>query len=256
MPINKEVFITKQKSSHTHFCVERFQHPHRIEERAEIEYIVHEKNPKKPWVFFACLVHGDEYEALSSLMQSIKNNIDSLPNFVFVPIASPSAYENQSHKNKFGNNVNRKVNNEKYSDPEAQVLKKIIRKHMQKTGQPFQAGFMFHQDRDRHDNRWYYYHYGDAIDLQIEQLRKESTEMGMSPYSGDDDQKDRFLGYYAKNGVIDAHIKNDCSLEEYLTKMGTSTSFVFESPINLLPEKKDALTELFFQNIVLPVINN
>jgi hypothetical protein len=262
MPFCPEVFRTKQHSSHTHFLVEQFQHPHKKNETAKIEYIVHEKDPGQPWVFIACLVHGDEYEVAGSLMKIIKNNIDSLPNFVFVPIASPSAFEKHRHKNKFGlfgHDVNRKIDNNAYTDPEAQLLKRIIRKHLKKTGRTFKAGYIFHQDKDR-KNDWYLYRYGQQnimINFPLDKLRGQALASGINPLTGWDDIHDHHLKYWSEKGFIDADHREDGSLEKFLINLGVPVAYVFESPVNMIPPvKNNILMELFFQNIVLSAVKD
>ena len=153
-----------------------------------VEYFVHGDSPK---LLIHSGTHGDEYESIPLILKFIKENIERLPDFVFVPNVSPSAVKLKTRRNERGIDINRSFSN-KATDPETLANMKIASLYN------YETCVSFHEDPGV--NYFYIYDSGIVDDKTLSAIREEISNMGIELLSGFDDPTDPALGYKFEKG--------------------------------------------------------
>ena len=162
--------------------------PHK---HGETEYFLKGTNPK---LLIVSGMHGDEYEVIDCINEYVKQHIDQLPDFLFIPRVSPSAVAQKTRKNKFGRDVNRHFFDQS-EDPEAEDAMQIMRNYQ------VDLTIEFHEDPDRALGFYLYdSHALNEKDLVL--YREKIQQTGARLYTGVDDPFDAHLGLHIEKGYI------------------------------------------------------
>lgn len=220
--------------------------------KVKLDYYVYGTNPT---LFISSGMHGNEYGVISSVSRSIQKNLISLPNFIYVPIASPSAVKNKTRMNDNNQDVNRGFSPNSAND-ESQALMKIISDHS------FDLSVSFHEDFAPSEFYMYDFH-GDNnqkdISTQFKQYTQKLKSMGVVLFNGIDDPDDLLLG----SVFVDGYLK--CTKENIRTDNGQLEEWMInnhvcqralnpEIPGKSLQNVKDTIVDAFFTDIIIPLL--
>lgn len=192
--------------------------------------------------------HGDETDVVEPLRDIVLANAHSLPPFIFIPVACPSAVAAGTRLNKNNHDINRFFYLDSPED-EAQALMKLI------AGHAFDIAYSFHEHVG--ENRFYLYDMGDGMEgTKIDKLLLEVVKLGVELYNGVDDLEDPTLGI----DIVDGYYleKEEDAIQHgffngYLAKSNLAHSHVNpEIPGAISKEKKAAIVKAIFDTLVLP----
>jgi len=219
--------------------------------KAAIPYYLSGKNPR---LFISSGIHGDEQGVISSVQKAIRKNMNTLPAFFYVPVASPSAVKKGTRENASGQNVNRGFITDSPVDESVALMKGV-------SSYQFELSVSFHEDWELAD--FYMYdilgpHHNHPIHQHFQSLTNNLSTLNVGMLNGVDDTTDPNLGYSFTNGYrafpyegIQKH--EDGSLDSWLVRNGVSRrAFNPEIPKKSPQEVKDAIVDAFFSHIILP----
>ncbi len=155
----------------------------------------------KPSLLLVSGLHGDETGVVTLISDYLVENLDLLPPFIYVPLASPSAAILHTRHNSDGIDLNRSFLDIKPS-LETRQLKQIVTKFG-----PFETLLCFHEDKEIYSS----YIYADTTKSQEKNTqlwRRMLKEQNIQLYSGVDDPKDKKLGFEAIDGCIRLNMKS------------------------------------------------
>jgi hypothetical protein len=160
------------------------------EKLPELEYFIKGTNPK---LLIHSGTHGDEFEVVDFVRKAVEKYENILPDFIFVPIVSPSAIKNKTRLNKNGHDLNRIF----FSDStEIEVTEniKIL------DGFDFDLVVSFHEDPEF--DEYYIYDEGqsDLISSKVLKHIEKLNSLNVKLLNGVDDPSDPHLGHEFKNG--------------------------------------------------------
>ena len=209
-----------------------------------IEYYVHGKSPK---LLIHSGTHGDEFESIPLILKFIKENINRLPDFVLVPMVSPSALGLKTRKNERGIDVNRSFN-DNATDSETIANMKIASLY------GYETCVSFHEDPGV--NYFYIYDSGIIGENALATLRKEISNMGIALLSGIDDPKDPALGFKFEKGYRRFPNKhsdiNDGTFWGWAMEKGKIKNMIIpEIPGATSKSNKEKIVSLIFENILI-----
>lgn len=211
-----------------------------------IEYFVHGVSPR---LLIHAGTHGDEFEVIDSVKKTVEKYKDRLPDFVFVPVVSPSAVAKHTRNNHFGHDLNRSFF-PTTTDEEALA-------NMQIASQ-FHFDFLvsFHEDVEY--SLFYLYDSGKFQDSDAWNcLQLRVKQAGVSLLTGVDDELDPALGYVFVDGygVCPLPAKDtDGSFEHWAQLHGIVEEWIMpEIPSTLKRSVKDTLCDAVFKELVVTV---
>lgn len=193
--------------------------------------------------------HGDEYEVIELIAQAINKYLPELPDFVYIPIVSPSAVKLKTRTNDEGLDLNRSFTYDSPSE-EAQAVMQFTRDH------PTPIIISFHEDLD-FPHFYLYDTPGDlSLDSNFTRFKKEISDLGVPLLNGLDDPDDNILQFQFTDGY------RACSYLESLGTVGTFCSwalsenlitreFMPEIPGSASQKIKNSIVDAFFRHIVL-----
>lgn len=205
---------------------------------------------EKPTLLIHAGIHGDEFGVVESVKKAVKKYHDLLPNFVYVPVVSPSAVKNRTRLNSEGYDLNRNfLDNSEI--PEIRANMEIVR------NEKFEILVTFHEDPEL-NAKFYMYDYGcgisesDAWKVFLENIKT----LGIELLNGTDDSSDPSLNYIFSEGYhywdVPPEGFEGSYFEDWVTRSGVvRKSLLPEIPGHLPQKTKDKIVELFFQYFLL-----
>lgn len=211
----------------------------------ELEYFIKGDNPK---LLIHCGTHGDEFESINIVKRCIEKYEDRLPDFVFVPVVSPSAVFAKTRVNSNGKDLNRIF----YSDSEDLEVKaniKILNDYK------FDLFVSFHEDPLT--DEYYIYDSGYSLDESevIKRHNKKLKKMGIELLNGIDDADDPDLGFEFVNGYKKfiekkEELNNGMITVWSMLEKDVQTCLTPETPGLLGLSKKEAIIDSFFKDVL------
>lgn len=203
-----------------------------------------------PHVLFMGGLHGDEYEVIAPLQKCLVRYSSQIPDYIYIPQASPSAVKRRTRVNKYGRDLNRCFV-ERTPDEEARSVMNIVRAHT------FRLAFVFHEDPDQ--DTFYVYDSKvlnrEALDILIGHI----IEVGVGLYSGVDDPSDPTLGHILKDGYVtvppDRSKLPNGDFWDWSQVNGYVKRLLFpEIPGKASMEVKERLVDIVFRDLVVPLV--
>lgn len=209
------------------------------------EYFVKGSDPK---LLIHSGTHGDEFDVIDVVREAVEKYEEQLPDFIYVPVVSPSAVKQKSRFNLNEKDMNRIFFNDS-SDIEVKENMKVI------SGNKFDLFVSFHEDPEAYE----YYIYDEGLDFKksenILKNNKNLVDLGVKLLNGVDDPNDPHLGIefvdgYRKFVVTDDHVNtgmiSSWSLSEGLVK----DTLVPEIPGKASMKEKALIVDTFFKDVL------
>lgn len=153
-----------------------------------LEYLI----KGNPVVLIESGMHGDEREIIPLVWNEIKKRFEALPDFIYLPKASPSAVRMNRRENGDGDDLNRMFT-PRTASKEARIIMDAVSSYRCK------LHLSFHEDL--FTPNFYLY---DSLPLEgtdfLESLRNQVLACGVGLYNGIDAPDDPSLGFVVKNG--------------------------------------------------------
>ena len=193
--------------------------------------------------------HGDESEVIGILTDVIATHQSSLPPFLYIPLACPSAVARGTRDNQDGIDINRSYfPNSSYE--ETQALMKLLAPYV------FESVFSFHEDPQQ--SAFYLYDAGiRSNEKPITNLKHQLKMNNIKLFSGIDDPNDKTLGLAIHEGYIyTGECKNVTAVSqgffhEYTFATGKSKRHItIEIPGLANIQKKKTIVEIVFQTLI------
>lgn len=193
--------------------------------------------------------HGDEYGVIESVRKAVEKYEERLPDFVYVPVVSPSAVAKRTRVNGDGIDLNRNFF-EDSSIAEVEANFAIAR------GKNIDTVATFHEDPEP-GSRFYLYDVGVGLG-ENESWKKfcnDLESMGVGLLNGVDDPNDPELNYTFTDGyhfwpVLENGYPGG-SFNEWATRNGIPKALLPEVPGHLTQDKKNEIVDLFFRYFLL-----
>ncbi len=147
-----------------------------------------------PQVLLLSGMHGDEAESGSLLENWLKSTRITLPPFLYIPQASPSAVRAGTRKNAYGHDLNRQFL-DKATDPEVLEIMKIVQPYT------FELCIDVHEDPDRLKS-FYLYDSDRMNELDVSNYRETVQKTKGTLYTGIDDIDDEHLQRHVERGYV------------------------------------------------------
>ena len=194
--------------------------------------------------------HGDEYGVIESVKLAVDKYEDRLPDFIFVPVVSPSAVGKKTRVN--GDNIDLNRNFfEESTIGEVEANFQIVR------GNKFETLVTFHEDIEP-EAKFYLYDTGWGIGESDswKTFKGELMEMGVGLLNGSDDPNDPTLNFTFSEGYHYWSLSNagyqGGSFDAWLSRNGlVSKILVPEIPAHLNQTLKNKTVDLFFNHFLL-----
>lgn len=195
-------------------------------------------------------MHGDEYETIDILTQSLAHHHRILPPFLYIPVISPSAVQSKTRHNENKLDLNR-IFFSKSSEPEVRRVQNIL------ADKTFDMHVSFHEDLDPAIDSYYIYDIGHTAD-ETESLKVFNASVADSIYTvlnGVDDPADETLGYEFTDGYrrFAAHRGDpeNGTFEDYTIRHhGVQNVWVPEIPGLASTEVKRQIIEKFVRELL------
>lgn len=155
------------------------------------EYYIHGSNPR---ILLLSGMHGNEYESGVLLEQYLIENIDTIPNFLYIPKVSPSAVAAKTRKNRYGHDINRQFLPHT-KDSEALAVMEIVKPYR------FDTCIDIHEDPDR-TLGFYLYDTETMTPEELDTYRSAVHTTGARLYTGIDDLDDEHLMLHVDKGYV------------------------------------------------------
>lgn len=182
-----------------------------------------------PRLFMVSGVHGDETEAAKLLESWVREQYHSLPPFLYIPFASPSACRLGTRNNAQGHDLNRKFRDQT-DDAEVRDYKRIVEGHR------FELMLDIHEDRDR-TKSFYVYDSSQMETRELSSYREAMEELGVPLFTGVDDPEDETLGctidrgYYALHSETNEFEPDEGFSNKWMVRRGIARrTFTMEIP--------------------------
>lgn len=211
----------------------------------ELEYFVKGNNPK---LLIHCGTHGDEFESIDIVKKYVEKYEVNLPDFVFVPVVSPSAVKSRTRFNKNGKDLNRIFFSDS-TEIEVRENANILDNYK------FDLMVSFHEDPENDS----YYIYDEGLDIN-ESVRvlahnQKIKQLGMKLLNGVDDPNDPHLGHKFVDGynklVIPKDYKNNGMATVWaIAEKKTKNSLTAEIPGKLSIKQKEIIVDTFFRDVL------
>lgn len=194
--------------------------------------------------------HGDEFEVVDSVKKSVEKYSKQLPDYLYIPIVSPSAIKLKARVNENGKDLNRSFfDNSPIKEVETVI--ETIKPHI------FDLCISFHEDPEFDKDTYIYDAFGPDINntQQLRDFREEVLSIDIKLLNGLDDPTDPVLG----NRFVDGYHwwppikenKNGFFPDWAFTKGYIKRYLNPEIPGKLPIAKKDQLVELYFKHFIL-----
>ena len=212
----------------------------------KFEYYTKGDNPK---LLIHSGTHGDEYESIEFVKESIEKYQDKLPNYIFVPEVSPSAVKNRTRHNHRDEDTNRTF----FDDSDNHE----IAWNQQIIGQEkFLLAVSFHEDPEY--TNYYIYdegHNSEKTDLVVKHNSWLASE-GIELLNGYDDPKDPALGVWFNNGYRrftfekshDSGMVMNWAMHRHLVQHAMIPEIPGLSELHI----KKKIIDSFFQQVIIP----
>lgn len=208
----------------------------------DFKYFVKGNNPK---LLIHSGTHGDEFDVIEFVIKAVKKYEDRLPDFVFVPVVSPSAVSLKTRVNNNGSDLNRTFFSES-NDLEVKAnIEAISNNH-------FDLFVSFHEDFEFMD----YYIYDEGFysykTNKVLNHNKKLKELGINLFNGVDDP---LLNTEINNGykklIVDEDIKNNGMITNWVLSEGIAKDTLTpEIPMKLSSNLKKRLVDTFFEDVL------
>jgi predicted deacylase len=196
-----------------------------------------------PQVLVLSGMHGDEHAVVPIVQHYIETHFDVLPDFVYLPTVSPSAYTAKTRMNMYGHDINREFKKTS-TDPEARMCMEFLRQFT------FERSLDFHEDTGR-ESSFYFYDTGEFSETSLTHIRKSVLTTGATLHHGIDDPDDPTLGCQVLEGYVPKSSFSD--IEDFgfsttwMVKNNiTRRAFTFEIPGKTHESLKSALIEQIY----------
>ncbi|HLD92433.1 MAG TPA: succinylglutamate desuccinylase/aspartoacylase family protein [Patescibacteria group bacterium] len=212
----------------------------------DFEYFVKGDNPT---LLIHSGTHGDEYGVIDIVRKCVEKYEGRLPDFVFVPVVSPSAVKAKIRVNSNGFDLNRIF----FSDSkEIEVIENI----KALDGYKFNLMVSFHEDPVYEEYYVYESSFESGESEKIKNLNQKLKGLGIKLLNGVDDPDDPSLGFEFVEGyrkfVVDKNNKSDGYITHWaLINAGVKTAFSVETPSKLSLEKKELIVDTFFKDLLI-----
>src|SRR3989338_2741991 len=157
-----------------------------------LSMLLHITTSPNPRILLVSGIHGDECEVIDFVKEAVQHYSAALPPLLYIPELSPSAVRQKTRLNSEGKDINRCF----FSDTDVfEVLEaqKVLLPHY------FQLAVSFHEDPSQ--DQFYLYDTGVSHEIpSVQHFLNYLCEIGVSLWSGIDDDNDPFLGYEVVNG--------------------------------------------------------
>lgn len=211
-----------------------------------IEYYQHGDNPK---LLIHSGLHGDEYSVIPIVQEMIEKYLPQLPEFIFVPVVSPSANSMKQRANAEGIDINRSFL-EDSKNGEVLANQEIVRSHH------FNLLVSFHEDVEFDGFYMYdscYPEYREDILSFCDYLAQENIKL----FSGRDDPDDPIHNKLVVNGHVLWGIEYDKPLNGTFDDWAIKNKIVErllmpETPTIFSVEDKTKVIESIFQKLIIP----
>jgi hypothetical protein len=194
-------------------------------------------------------LHGDEFSVIPIVQEMVEKFKDELPEFLFVPNASPSAVALQTRRNANGLDLNRSFFNDS-QESEVVANMDLVR--------PFNFDLLvsFHEDIEFEGFYMYDSAYAYYRDESIA-FRQHLRANGIALFTGVDDVNDQLHGYTVVNGHVLWGIEWEKPLngtfDDWAIKTGIVRRLLMpEVPTNVSLEKKKLIIESVFAKLIIP----
>ncbi len=209
-------------------------------------YFVSGRNPK---LLIHTGTHGDEWEVINLVKETLEKYESRLPAFTFFPEISPSAVKARTRVNSMGKDINRVFFS---NSPDPEVIENI--KHLE--DRHFDLTVTFHEDPEVFE---YYIYDTNKSGKDNESVLKHNRKLkkfGIKLLDGIDDPDDPDLGYEFKNGYKKFVYKEGEPDNGMLTVWALNRGITDECLIPEIPGKLDIdqkrfVVESFFEEVLL-----
>lgn len=209
-------------------------------------YFVKGENPK---LLIHSGTHGDEYEVIDIVKKCVLKYEGKLPDFVYVPVVSPSAVGAKTRMNNNGSDLNRIFFSDS-DDIEVQENIKAIKDYK------FDLMVSFHEDPELP----FYYIYDEGTDKnETEKVIKHNQKlqsMGINLLNDVDDPNDPILGIEFVNGYRKFVVSDEFKNSGMITSWAISNNIVKDTLVPEIPGKadlkqKELIIDSFFTDILI-----
>ena len=211
----------------------------------DFEYFQKGTNPK---LLIHSGTHGDEFEVIEFVKNAVKKYENCLPDFIFVPVVSPSAVKLKTRFNNNGKDLNRVFFSDS-TEIEVQENANIL------YGHNFDLMVSFHEDPDNDC----YYVYDEGIDNiesnKVLDHNQKLKKLGIKLLNGIDDPNDPHLGQEFVDGynrlIFDKHPENNGMATVWaIAEKKAKNSLTPEIPGKIDLEKKELIVDTFFKDVL------
>ncbi|HEX7018286.1 MAG TPA: hypothetical protein VF209_05270 [Patescibacteria group bacterium] len=189
-----------------------------------------------PRVLIGSGLHGDEYEVIPLLIETLIRLKDQLPPFICIPALSPSAVARRTRINQEGIDLNRNFNNPLLVSPEIEAIKKIVGRY-----QPYETVLTVHQDLARAEA----YLYDGCLtphDEKVKAWQLAVRQQGVQLLNECDDLDDPCLGMNFRDGYYNFDPTTDTFIETFETwsslHAGAKRNITLEVPTLISDDQK------------------
>lgn len=204
---------------------------------------------KHPSTLFVSGIHGDEYAVIESVIKAITKHENALPDFLYIPYASPSALAQKTRCNNEQKDLNRHFF-DSTSCEEARALQHLLAPFR------FNTCVTFHEDL-RHRAFYLYDTLEEAKNLTWHALKQTLLQSGTELLNGLDDPEDPTLGNVSHDGYITIPKKyheDHCGIFEMwvISRHIAQRAIIPEIPGHLDEKEKNLLVDMFISHMLLP----
>lgn len=217
-----------------------------VADGVKIDYYQKGREPR--WLIVSG-VHGDEAGVVASVERCLRSRGAALPDFIWIPVASPSAVRRGTRENEHGVNLNRAFFDRPREPEAAAVLAVIGDRH-------FDLCATFHEDTSTDRLFYLYDEIHDARETPaMKKLFVEIAGLGLKFYDGLDDA-DPALANHIQNGYFSGlwkrkpgeAVPDNGMLESYLARRGQAGRiYTVETPGKAASETKDGMVAAMFE---------
>lgn len=193
-------------------------------------------------------IHGDEYELIEPLTESLQRNRPTLPPFLYIPVVSPSAVRLHTRLNERGLDLNRQFLQD-HSDPEVEMFKEIVGERT------FKLMVSFHEDPEL--DSYYIYDIGHdkSENERLKKFNVSLDEIGINLFTGVDDPEDLVLNHEFVDGyhrfAHSSSLASSGMIEDYVMDVGQANEvWIPEIPGKIKLATKAKLIEKFVTELL------